>query len=280
MQQETYNDLSKLVRKRSGQDIPPSKAYLMEARLAELARREGFANLDDLVRALRARPNVVFEAEVAAELASKDTQFFRERDLFDRIVDNFLPKALERSDTGNIRIWCAGGGTGQEAYSLAMLLAEAELSGATGRQIDIISTDLCNRSIEAARLGAFGHFDVQRGLSIHRLLRHFTRLESGQWQISTAMRSRVGFRRHNLLEDATGLGKFDVIVCMNTLSGMTFDARRTALANMSNQLTTEGILVAASSESLSGLVTGMQASRDFRGALGRQAGANTITIAA
>ena len=124
MQEEVFNELADLALKSSGQAIPKSKSYLIEARLAPIARREGFGSMADLVHCLKSRANPIFAAEIAAALVSKDTWFFRDRDCLQRIVEDVLPKRLKASNTGRLKVWCAGGSTGQEAYSLAILLAD------------------------------------------------------------------------------------------------------------------------------------------------------------
>lgn len=253
MQDHIFNVLADLALNASGQAIPASKAYLIEARLAAIARREGFGSLDDLVHCLESRQNPVFRAEIAAALLSRDTWFFREPGSIEAIVRTNLPDRIAASPSGRIRIWCAGGSTGQEAYSLSMLLEDETPAGLAGAKIEILSTDLCKQATETARLGTFGHYEVQRGLSIHRLLKHFTRLDSGDWQTSEALRARVSFRVHNLLEPAGGLGKFEIILCRNVLSGMARTARARVADSLANQLAPGGLIVLADGESLYGL---------------------------
>lgn len=263
MQDTVFNALADLALNASGQAIPPSKAYLIEARLAAILRREGFGELSNLVHCLESRQNPVLRAEIAAALLSRDTWFFRDPAALGALVSTKLPERLAASQAGRIRIWCAGGSTGQEAYSLAMLLEdEAHVSGA---KIEILSTDLCKQSSEKARTGIFGHYEVQRGLSIQRLLKHFTRLESGDWQASEALRNRISFRVHNLLEPAGGLGKFDIILCRNVLSGMTRSARTRTTESLANQLAPGGLILLAEGESLQGLTDRLEPAGDLRG---------------
>ena len=265
MQDATFKELAELAKRESGQEISISKTYLVEARLASIARREGFGSMDDLVHCLKSRGNAVFAAEVAAALASKHTWFFRERRALERIVHDILPARLKAVNTGRLKIWCAGGGTGEEAYSLAMLLEDELPEGLRGAKIDILSTDICKNSVETARAGQYGHYQVQKGLSIHRLLKHFTRLETGQWEIMEQLRARVSFRPHNLMQSAAGLGNFDVILCRNVLSGMTRDARKQVITNLAAQMMPGAILLLGSNESLTGLSDKLSPSRNFRG---------------
>ncbi|KCZ51289.1 hypothetical protein HY2_11550 [Hyphomonas pacifica] len=265
MQEEVFNELADLALKSSGQAIPKSKSYLIEARLAPIARREGFGSMADLVHCLKSRANPIFAAEIAAALVSKDTWFFRDRDCLQRIVEDVLPKRLKASNTGRLKVWCAGGSTGQEAYSLAILLADEMPPALRGAKIDILSTDICKVVTEKARIGRFGHYEVQRGLSIRRLIKHFTRLETGQWEISEDLRSRVSFRQHNLLESAGGLGKFDVILCRNVLPSMAKPARKRVVESLAEQMMPGAMLLLGSGENLIGITDKLEPARDFRG---------------
>ena len=265
MQDAVFNELADLALKGSGQSIPRSKSYLIEARLAPIARREGFGSLEDLVHCLKSRANPIFAAECAAALVSKDTWFFRERDVLSRLVSDILPARLKAGNTGRLKVWIAGGSTGQEAYSLAMMLEDDLPASLRGAKIEILSTDLCKSAIERARAGQYGHYEVQKGLSIHRLIKHFTRNDSGQWEISEALRSKVSFRQHNLLESAGGLGKFDIILCRNVLSGMDRTARARVAESLAAQLMPGGFIILGQGESFIGLTNQLEPSREFRG---------------
>nr|WP_070960955.1 protein-glutamate O-methyltransferase CheR [Hyphomonas sp. Mor2] len=269
MQETTFNELADLALRQSGQNIPASKAYLMEARLSTIARRENFATLDDLVHCLKARPNPRFEQEVAAALTGKSTRFFGDRDLLDKIVEQALPKRLEFSTTGRLRVWCAGVSTGQEAWSLAILLREAVGSPLANAEIEIVGTDLSTQCIETAKQGIYGHFDVQKGLSIHRLMTNFDRRDNGDWSINANLQKAVSFRRHNLLEPTRDLGQFDVILCCNVLTGLAQGAKAQVVDTLSAHLLPEAFLFAGTEENLSGISSAIKPSRALRGAYER-----------
>jgi len=269
MQDTTFNEIADLALRHTGQAFKASKGYLMEARLRAISRRESFATLDDLAHCLKARPNPRFEKEIAAALTGKLTRFFGDRDQMELIVSHALPERLKTSTTGRLRVWCAGVSTGQEAYSLAMRLAELDDSPLSGAEIEIVGTDISDTCLETATRATYGHYDVQKGLSIHRLMRHFNRLDTGEWDLKDEIRERVSFRRHNLIEDAGSLGHFDVIICHNVLSGMLAPMQAAAAANMSAQLLPGGLLFTAKTENLIGLVDGLNPSRDVRGAFAR-----------
>ncbi len=265
MQEATFNTLADLALKTTGQFISPSKAYLVEARLSNILRREGFASCDDLVACLDARPNPVFEGEVAAALQTRQTWFFRDRDMLGRLVSDVIPAKLKQSKAGRLRILCAGVSTGQEAYSLAILLGEHSQALA-GARIDITATDICKQSLNTARAGTYGHFDIQRGLSVHRLMRHFDQLETGQWQASEELRRAIGFRQHNLLDAEAPLGQFDIIICAHVLSGMSKSMRARAADLLTKKLVPGGLLFLGHGETLSGSTPAFEPSRTHRGA--------------
>ncbi|NQY96108.1 MAG: protein-glutamate O-methyltransferase CheR [Henriciella sp.] len=269
MQETTFNELADLALRQSGQSIPASKSYLMEARLSTIARRENFATLDDLVHCLKARPNPRFEQEVAAALTGKSTSFFGDRELLDKIVGQALPKRLEYSKTGRLRVWCAGVSTGQEAWSLAILLREAVGSPLANAEIEIIGTDLSTLCIETAKQGVYGHFDVQKGLSIHRLMTNFDRHDNGDWSVKPDLQKQVSFRRHNLLEPARDLGQFDIVMCCNVLNGLAKGAQQQVVETLSAHLLPDAFLFAGTGEDLQGISPSIKPSRALRGAFER-----------
>lgn len=280
MDEAVYREIAELAQAGSGQFIPPTKSYLIETRLGPILRREQFAGAEELLACIKARPSSPLAGELVAALTTKTTQFFRERDSFERIVSHILPMMAPTATDGRLRIWCAGGATGQEAYSIAMLLEESDHPALKDIQVEILTTDISDKMTIFARAGKFGHFDVQKGLSIHRLLDNFSRLDTGEWQVSKTLASRVAVRTHNMLEDASGLGVFDVIICCNVISGMARHKRSAALLNLARQLSDSGQLVLANGETATGLVTGLEPSRDMRGAYTRDVKPGALVAAA
>lgn len=280
MDETAFQEIAELALQGSGQSIPPEKSYLVEARLSPILRREGFAEVEELLACIKARPNSKLSGEAVAALTSKQTHFFSGRPALEQIVRHILPKMAQASKDGVLRVWCAGGSSGQEAYSLAMMLEESDDEALNGAKVEILSTDICDKITAKARAGRFGHFDVQKGLSIQRLLSHFSRLDTGDWQISKTLAARVGFRVHNLMEEASGLGLFDVILCRNVLSGMARPKRSQALLNLARQLTDNGLLILGSDETANGLITGLAPSKDVRGAYSRKVAADALQTAA
>lgn len=249
MDVEIFNEFADYALQGSGQHIPAEKSYLVEARLSPIIRREGFSSASQLADCLKARPNKVLEAEIIAALTTKTTRFFDERDGLEYIVDEILPMRQE-AGAERLRVLCAGGSTGQEAYSLAMLIAETPDAVFGDTPIDIVSVDLCNETTERARSGHFGHFEVQRGLSIQRLLKNFKRQEDGGWKINDDFRLRIGFRNHNLLQPIDVLGEFDAIICRNVFPQMAKPVRATVASQLTSQIVMGGALLIGEEETL------------------------------
>ena len=248
-----FDELADLALRKSGQAIHRRQSYLIEARLSDILRRENFSTLSELSECLKARPNPAFEDEIVTAMASKETQFFQDREALTYIVDTLLPGfAAEQDAMGDerpIRILCAGGGTGQEAYSLAMLLDEAEEGKPLGRKVELISVDMCKASTLRAVEGVFNHFEIQMGLSVHRMLKHFSRKDDS-WQISEQIRKRVSFEVENLLQPFDGVESFDVILCRNVLPKMAMPISASLVSRLGALLGPEGVLFTGANEYL------------------------------
>lgn len=263
MDLETYKEFAELAVTGSGQHIPWERSYIIEARLSSIIRREGFSSARELADCLQSRPNPVLKAEIVAALTAKNTRFFRERDSLEYIIDEVLPRQKE-AGAKRLRVLCAGGSTGQEAYSLAMLLAEAPDTLLGDVSVEILSLDICNASTERARSGHYGHFEVQRGLSISRLLKHFTRQEDGGWKISDDMRLMVGFRTQNLCEPIDGLGTFDAVLCRDVFSGMAKPISKYVAEKLTRQVIPGGVFITGENEKIPFLTDDFAANEELR----------------
>ena len=279
MQESTFNELADLALRNSGQHFAPTKSYLMDARLSNISRRESFATMDDLEQCLKASPNPRFEQEVAAALTSKKTSFFSQRDVIEQIVSHALPKRLELSKSGKLRVWCAGVSPGQEAWSLAMRIKEQVGSPLATAEIEIIGSDLSTDCVETAKRGIYGHFDVQKGLSIHRLMTNFSRHDNSEWEINDELRGTVYFRRQNLLNPASDLGGFDVILCSDVVGSLAKQAQRKVLDTLSKQMLPEAYLFFGTDEAIEGLSDTIKPSRNMRGAFEKRSTSGETAVA-
>lgn len=261
---QSFDALCEFLRRNSGLIMEQSKRYLVESRVMPIVRREKLSGLDELVMLLQKGQSPKLAKDVIEAMTINETYFFRDKTPFDQFRSVILPNLLAaRAGEKRLRIWSAAASTGQEAYSLAMIIEDIAAKVA-GWKIEIVGTDLSDGVLDKARKGIYSQFEVQRGLPTPYLLRHFNQI-GDSWQISEAMRSKVTFKQLNLLSDYTSLGKFDIIYCRNVL--IYFDAARKTdiLSRMTRQLAPDGYVVLGASESLIGLKTDLTAHPEHRG---------------
>lgn len=244
---DDYRFLCGLLLAANGLSIREDKQYLIERRLSPVARSLGFADLAALVRALREKPDPDTARLVCEAMTTSESLFFRDGKPFDFLRDRILPELLAtRRASRRLRFWSAGTATGQEAYSIAMLLADLDPRPA-GWSFEILATDYSRAVLERARAGRYNHFEVQRGLPAHYLSRYFTPVDGG-WQIADRIRRAVQFREGNLLEPFDDLGTFDVIFCRNVLIYMEASARRGVIERLASALRPDGYLFLGAAE--------------------------------
>jgi len=247
-----YEYLRKLLRERSGLVLAPEKQYLIESRLMPVARRASCASITDLVRRLREPGSEPLKAEITEAMTINESFFFRDKIPFDRFRDTVLPALLSaRAHTKRFRIWCAAASTGQEPYSLAMMLKSVQ-EKFSGWRIEILATDISHDVLEKARAGIYSQFEVQRGLPIQMLMQHFEQVGE-QWRLSEAIRKMVQFRQLNLLADFAALGTFDVVFCRNVLIYFDQATKTGVLERIYRQLAPDGFLLMGAAETVVGL---------------------------
>jgi len=256
MRPEDVEVVRGVVLSRSGVVIDPAKIYLIESRLAPLVRREGFASHAELIQAVRSRRDDKLMWALTEALTSSETSFFRDRAPFDQFRDEILPELAARRGERPIRVWSAACSTGQEPYSLAMIV-DAERSKLPGVQIELFGSDLSERCLEKAQTGLYTQFEVQRGLPIRLLVRHFEQADE-LWALSPRLRQMVRWRRINLLADLRALGQFDVIFCRNVISAFDGDVKRKVLEQLANALPQDGRLVLGLNETVVGVTESLQ----------------------
>jgi chemotaxis protein methyltransferase CheR len=258
-----YEYLRKLLRERSGLDLSPDKQYLVESRLVPLARRNGLAGIGELVQKVKAGAEAL-TIDVTEAMTTNETFFFRDKIPFDHLRQAVIPELLHaRATKRSLRIWCAASSTGQEPYSIAMLLKEfsAELSG---WRVEIVATDLSLGVLEKARAGIFSQFEVQRGLPIQLLVKHFRQVGE-LWQINADIRAMVQHRQLNLLQDFSHLGTFDVIFCRNVLIYFDHDTKLGVFNRLAKSLEPDGTLALGAAESIVGITEAFKPYPERRG---------------
>jgi chemotaxis protein methyltransferase CheR len=194
--------------------------------------------------------------EVVDAMMTNETFFFRDRAPFDNFRKFILPELIEaRRNIRRIRIWCCACSSGQEPYSLAMILDE-EVQKLAGWHVDILATDLSRSVLATAREGLYSQFEVQRGLPITQLLRYF-RQEGDRWRVNEHLRSRVRFDELNLLSQFHDIGRFDVIFCRNVLIYFDVPTKKKILDRLARVLAPDGFFLMGAAETVVGLTDAM-----------------------
>jgi chemotaxis protein methyltransferase CheR len=248
---EDFDFVSKLIKSRSGLVLTQDKFYLLESRLMPIARKRGLKDLGELIGALRGMDRTLVE-DVVEAMTTNESFFFRDTKPFDQFRHVVLPHMIKaRASKRHLRIWCAAASSGQEPYSLAMILQDFA-SQLAGWRIDIIGTDISREILNKARAGLYSQFEVQRGLPITLLVKHFQKAED-MWQISADLRSKVQYREFNLLEDLKSLGQFDVVYCRNVLIYFDQPTKTDVLSRISAQMPDDGFLFLGGAETVLGI---------------------------
>lgn len=252
MKVEDFDMFCTLLRQRSGLVLTKDKAYLLESRLMPVARKWGLKGLEDLAAVIRAKRDEALLRDVTEAMTTNESSFFRDTKPFDQFKAVVLPMLLQnRAAKKTIRIWSAACSSGQEAYSLAMLLNE-EGPKLAGWRIEIIGTDLSGEMVNKAKAGIYTQFEVQRGLPITLLVKYFKQV-GDKWQINEDMRSKVQYREYNLLSDLSPLGQFDVIFCRNVLIYFDQPTKGKVLEAMAKQMPPDGVLYLGGAETVLGI---------------------------
>ena len=248
--------LAALARQRGGLRIESDKAYLVESRLNPLARREGFESIEAMVAALRAHRDDRLIWAVVEALTLNETAFFRDREVFAHLRDELLPALSRQQRDRPIRIWSAACSTGQEVYSLAMTAAESR-DIEPGAQFEFFGSDLSDRCLEKAQSGLYTQFEVQRGLPIRLLVKHFENQDE-MWAISPRIRQSVRWRRINLMADLSSMGKFDAILLRNVLPGLDPGVHGRVIESLTARLEDDGVLLLGGGETLPGAASALR----------------------
>jgi len=247
-----FQFITSLIKDRSGLVVPPEKMYLLETRLLPVAHRHNCKTIEDLIELYRARREEHLAVEISEAMNTHESLFFRDEQPFNFFQSQLLPELMKRrADKKKFRIWCAACSSGQEPYSLAMILDEisAQLNG---WQAEIVATDISHSVLKRAAEGVYSQFEVQRGLPVQMLVKHFTQ-EGDYWRLTPRIRERVKFQHFNLLGDAKPLGQFDVVFCRNVLIYFDVATKAQVMDGIANVLADDGVLLLGSAESTIGI---------------------------
>jgi chemotaxis protein methyltransferase CheR len=251
MTPQSFEILATLLRNGSGLVIGPDKLYLLETRLTPLLRAHQITDLDALAGRLRSGAPTI-ERDVIEAMTTNESSFFRDDKPFTHVRTQALPRLHSTRPPGaKIRIWSAAASTGQEAYSLAMVIAESRAT-LGNREFEIVGTDIAREPLGRAREGLYTQFEVQRGLPVAMLVKYFSK-DGANWRIADQLRKTVTFKEWNLLGDLRPLGMFDLVFCRNVLIYFDPPTKAKALEAIAKQMAPDALLFLGGAETVLGV---------------------------
>jgi chemotaxis protein methyltransferase CheR len=247
---ENYRFLQQHVYSRVGIVLEDDKHYLFESRLAPIVKQLGLASINDLCTFLHKQRNAELDQQIDEAMTTNETYFFRDPAQYDAIRTVLLPKLREaRQEKRFLRFWSAASSTGQEAYSLAMLLLQ---EGFENWNIEILGTDYSSEVVKRAQSGIYQQIEVNRGLPTSLLVKHFQR--SGlEWKLSETVRRMAHFQRIDLRKSMSALGPFDLVFCRNVMIYFDEETKRKVLKEIHGTLSRGGWLLLGGTETAFGL---------------------------
>lgn len=247
MNASDFDYIRRLVLDQSAIVLEDDKQYLAESRLLPLARREGFDSIGAMVASLLANKFNGLHRKVAEAMTTNETSFFRDFHPFEALRKSILPELmLKRASNRALNIWSAACSSGQEPYSLAMLLQE-DFPSMAGWNIRIFATELCTEMLDRAREGRYTQLEVNRGLPAKLLVKYF-RQHGVDWQIKEELRSQIQFQAINLAQQWPLLSSMDIILMRNVLIYFSVETKKKILCNVRQLLRPDGFLFLGGAE--------------------------------
>ncbi len=256
MRSEVFRFFADLVTKNSGIEIKPEKTYLLESRLKELARARGLRDVEDLYQEASRKLTPQLRDEIIDAMTTNETYFFRDQHPFEALRKVVIPELKKlRQKEKNLKIWSAASSTGQEAYSIAMLIHEYFPELLSWR-ISILGTDISQEALKKAQQGAYSQIEVNRGLPVTFLVKYFKQ-NGARWVVNEKVRRLVTFRKMNLLDPfPPGFGPFDLVLCRYVLIYFSSDVKKKVLEKIAKVMKPKGYLFLGATENPLGLPKG------------------------
>lgn len=242
------------LQKAAGIDLGENKQYLVSTRLRRVFAEYDCSTLGDLTKLIMRPGNMSAKQKVIDVMTTNETFWFRDSYPFDYLKSNLLPELSSQRSAGRHRIWSAACSSGQEPYSLSMMIEECmkENFATKNMNIEIMATDLSSAILDKAKQGVYDRLSISRGLSKTRLDNFFEQVDTDSWQAKSHIKNRINFRSLNLQDSFVTMGKFDIIFCRNVLIYFSAELKKDILTRMHAALKPGGALFLGSSESLSG----------------------------
>ncbi len=249
---EEFLHFSRYILDISGISLEKGKEYLVETRLNPIVRKYQCTSYNDLLMKAKADRNRQIENDIIDAISTNETYFFRDKAPFELLQHKILPDLIDKRSKGGqkprIRLWSAASSTGQELYSIAMILIEMGITLAR-YDIKLMGTDISDAAIAKASYGVYNKFEVARGLEPHRLKRFFIPYNES-WKVKDELRAMIQFRKMNLMKPFAGMEKYDIVLCRNVMIYFTSENRRRIYQQIANVMAPDGYLLIGSTESL------------------------------
>lgn len=247
---------SKYIKEISGIYLDQTKTYLLETRLSSLIKKYGCSTYKELYDKAKRDASKAVERAVIDAITTNETLFFRDKGPFELLQHKIFPELIDARSTQKyskipIKIWSAAASTGQELYSICIVIKEM-LQNDPSYRFQLLGTDISDAALAQASYGKYNKFEIERGLERKYLNKYFT-LMGNDWKVKDEIRAMVNFRKQNLLQPFQSLGKFDIILCRNVAIYFTLEDRKKLFAKLSSQLADDGYLIIGSTESLTGV---------------------------
>ena len=255
---DEFTQLARHIESISGISLDRSKAYLIETRLSRLVRELGLSSFRELHARSTSDLSRGIQKKIIDAITTGETLFFRDNAPYELLQHKILPdfidaRTRQKRIPSTLRVWSAACSTGQEIYSIAMILKEQMPTN--GRfSTKLLATDISDAAIAKASLGKYNSIEIERGLPREKLQRYFSR-DLDSWKIRDEIRGMVSYQKLNLMEDFSRLGKFDIIFCRNVALYFSGDTKTQLFRRLENALEPDGCLVIGSTESLTGVTT-------------------------
>ncbi len=271
---KAFDSLTAKLKQVSGIVITRDKSYLLESRLLPVTRKHGITDLNQLAEKFASTPSDELVTDVVDAMTTNETLFFRDLKPFETFRNHILPYLQKtRENAKKFRIWCAACSTGQEPYSLSMIIRD-ESAKFTGWTTDIIATDLSTDALAKAQEAVYSQFEVQRGMPVQLLMKYFTQ-EGERWHLKDEVKNMPKFSEFNLLQDPSHFGKFDIVFLRNVLIYFDNETKKQILERIASLLPDDGMLFLGGAETVLGITDQLEAYTDYRG-LYRKTGPNKL----
>ena len=263
---DDIEEISRYILDISGIHLNESKAYLIETRLGDIIKECGCSSYKELCSKAKIDSKKTLENRIIDAISTNETLFFRDTGPFEVLQHKILPDLIDKRTEKSsglvpipIRIWSAACSTGQEVYSIAIVLKEL-LKDLKKYNVKLLGTDISDSAIGQASYGTYNKFEIERGLSRDKLQKYFIP-NGGNWKISDEIKTMVSFAKRNILKPFAGLGKVDIIFCRNVAIYFNLEDRRKLFENLAGVLEPDGFLIVGSTESLTGICSRFEPKR-------------------